>query len=82
MVKLIAVDHPEDTDIYVNEQYTPPPFSEFTIYKVSEKRYPKSQLIILATMCLMHSNTSDYRYAVEHNPGPYQGVRNTAFNHS
>ena len=27
-VKLIAVDHPADTDIFVNEQYTPPPFAE------------------------------------------------------
>lgn len=74
MVKLIAVDHPEDTDIYVNEQYTPPPFSEFTIYKVSEKRYPKSAVDHLGNDVSDALRTSDYRYAVEHNPGPYQGV--------
>lgn len=74
MVKLIAVDHPEDSDVYVNEQYTPPPFSEFTIYKVSEKRYPKSAVDHLGNDVSDALRTSDYRYAVEHNPGPYQGV--------
>ena len=74
MVKLIAVDHPEDTDIYVNEQYTPPPFSEFKIYKVSEKRYPKSAVDHLGNDVSDALRESDYRYAVEHNPGPYQGV--------
>ncbi|MCY3743450.1 MAG: FG-GAP-like repeat-containing protein, partial [Candidatus Poribacteria bacterium] len=41
-VKLIAVDHPVGTDIFVNEQYTPPPFAEFKVYGVKEKLHPKS----------------------------------------
>ena len=73
MVKFIAVDHPEDTDIYVNEQYTPP-FSTFKIYKVSEKLYPKSAADHLGNNVSAALKISDYRYAVEHNPGPYQGV--------
>ncbi len=74
MVKLIAVDHPEDTDIYVNEQYIPPLFSEFKIYKVSEKRYPESAVDHFGNDVSDALKTSDYRYAVEHTPGPYQGV--------
>ena len=74
MVKLIAVDHPEDTDIFVNEQYTPPPFAEFKIYGVSEKLYPKSAIDHLGNDVSDALKESDYQYAVEHALGPYQGV--------
>ena len=73
-VKLIAVDHPEDTDIFVNEQYTPPPFAEFKVYGVSEKRYPKSAVDHNGKDVSNALKAFDYRYAVEHAPGPYQGV--------
>ena len=73
-VKLIAVDHPEDTDIFVNEQYTPPPFAEFKVYGVSEKRYPISAVDHNDKDVSDALKVFDYRYAVEHAPGPYQGV--------
>lgn len=74
MVKLIAVDHPVDTDIFVNEQYTPPPFAEFKIYGVSEKLYPKSAVNHKGEDVSDALKKTDYHYAVEHAPGPYQGV--------
>jgi tetratricopeptide (TPR) repeat protein len=74
MVKLIAVDHPTDTDIFVNEQYTPPPFAEFKIYGVSEKLYPKSAVNHKGEDVSDALKKADYHYAVEHAPGPYQGV--------
>ena len=73
-VKLIAVDHPESTDIFVNEQYTPPPFAEFKIYGVSEKRYPISAVDHNGKDVSDALKAFDYGYAVEHAPGPYQGV--------
>ena len=73
-VKLIAVDHPADTDIFVNEQYTPPPFAEFKVYGVAEKLYPKSAVNHRGEDVSDALKTFDYRYAVEHAPGPYQGV--------
>ena len=73
-VKLIAVDHPADTDIFVNEQYIPPPFAEFKVYGVKEKRYPKSVVNHRGEDVSDALKTFDYRYAVEHAPGPYQGV--------
>ena len=73
-VKLIAVDHPEGTDIFVNEQYTPPPFAAFKVYGVSEKRYPKSAVDHRGEDVSAALKAFDYRYAVEHAPGPYQGV--------
>ena len=74
MVKLIAVDHPTDTDIYVNEQYTPPPFAEFKIYGVSEKLHPISTVDHNGKDVSDALRKSDYQYAVEHTLGPYQGV--------
>ena len=73
-VKLIAVDHPEDTDIFVNEQYTSPPFADFKVYGVSEKRYPISAVDHNGKDVSDALKAFDYRYAVEHAPGPYQGV--------
>lgn len=74
MVKLVAVDHPADTDIFVNEQYTPPPFAEYKIYGVSEKLYPKSAVNHKGEDVSDALKAPDYHYAVEHTPGPYQGV--------
>ena len=73
-VKLIAVDHPAGTDIFVNEQYTPPPFAEFKVYGVKEKLHPKSAVNHRGEDVSDALKTFDYHYAVEHPPGPYQGV--------
>ena len=73
-VKLIAVDHPIGTDIFVNEQYTPPPFAEFKVYGIAEKLYPKSAVNHRGEDVSDALKAFDYRYAVEHAPGPYQGV--------
>ena len=73
-VKLIAVDHPIGTDIFVNEQYTPPPFADFKVYGVAEKLYPKSAVNHRGEDVSDALKAFDYHYAVEHAPGPYQGV--------
>ena len=74
MVKLIAVDHPKNMDIYVDEQYIPPPFADFKIYGVSEKRFPISVLNHKGEDVTDTLRAPDYHYAIEHTPGPYQGV--------
>ena len=76
-VKLIAVDHPTGTDIFVNEQYTPPPFAEFKVYGVAEKLHPKSAVNHRGEDVSDALKTFDYRYAIEHELGPYQGVVET-----
>ena len=73
-VKLIAVDHPSDTDIFVDEQYIPPPFAEFKVYGVAGKRYPKLAVNHRGEDVSDALKAFDYHYAVEHAPGPYQGV--------
>ena len=73
-VKLIAIDHPADTDIFVNEQYIPPPFAEFKVYGVEEKLSPKSAVNHRGEDVSDALKAFDYHYAVEHAPGAYQGV--------
>lgn len=73
-VKLIAVDHPADTDIFVDEQYIPPPFAEFKVYGVAEKLRPKSAVDHRGKDVSDALQAFDYHYAVEHAPGMYQGV--------
>ena len=73
-VKLIAIDHPAGTDIFVNEQYIPPPFAEFKVYGVKEKLHPKSAVNHRGEDVSNALKAFDYHYAVEHAPGAYQGV--------
>ena len=74
MVKLLAVDHPTDTHIFVDEKYTPPPFPEFKIYTAKEIHHPRIAFDHHGYDISDALRTADYRYAIEHEPGPFQGV--------
>lgn len=41
-VKLLVVDHPDSSEIYIDERFTPPPFPQLKIHKVNQKKYPVS----------------------------------------
>jgi hypothetical protein len=41
-VKLLVVDHPESSDIFVDERFTPPPYPPLQIHRVGQKRFPKA----------------------------------------
>ena len=41
-VKLFVLDHPDTTDIYVDERFTPPPYPPLKYHHVCKKYYPKS----------------------------------------
>lgn len=41
-VKLIAVDHPADTEIFTNDKFKSPPFPEFRLFGVKRRVYPLS----------------------------------------
>ena len=74
MVRLLAVDHPVGTQIFVDEKYTPPPFPEFKIYTTKEIRHPRIALDHHGYDVSDALKAVDYRYAIEHEPGPFQGV--------
>jgi tetratricopeptide (TPR) repeat protein len=39
-VKLIAVDHPADVEIFTNDKFKAPPFPEFRLFGVKQRIYP------------------------------------------
>jgi len=41
-VKLIAVDHPADTEIFTNDKFKSPPFPEFRLFGAKRRIYPVS----------------------------------------
>ena len=73
-VKLIAVDRPAGTEIFVDERYTLPPYPPFKIYTVEEMRQPRSAFDHLGNDVSDALREFDYRYAIEHEPGEYQGI--------
>ncbi len=79
MVKLLAVDHPAGTQIFVDEKYTPPPFPEFKIYTAKEIYHPRTALDHHGYDVSETLKAVDYRYAIEHEPGPFQGVVDSHF---
>lgn len=74
LVKLLVVDHPADTQIFTDEKYTPPPFPEFKIYTAKEIHYPRIALDHHGYDISDALKAVDYRYAVKHEPGVFQGV--------
>ena len=74
LVKLMAVDRPAGTEIFVDERYTLPPYPRFKIYTVEEERQPRSAIDHHGNDVSDALKAFDYRYAIEHEPGEYQGV--------
>ena len=73
-VQLVAVDHPIDTQIFIDERFTPLPFPAFEIHAVREMRFPKSAINHHGQDVSIALGEFDYQYAVEHKPGKFQGV--------
>ena len=73
-VELIAVDHPEGTEIFVDERMTLPPTPEFKIYTAETIRHPRTAYDHHGNDVSDALTKADYHYAVEHEQGKYQGV--------
>ena len=74
LVRLIAVDRPAGTEIFVDERYALPPYSPFKIHTVEEKLQPRRAFDHLGNDVSEALKEFDYRYAIEHKPGEYQGI--------
>jgi len=72
-IKLLAVDHPDSVDIFVDEKFTPPPFPAFRIYAVADKRLPVSARDGQGNGVLQKIADEDGEY-VSLTPAKYQGV--------
>ncbi len=41
-VQLLVIDHPDSSEIYIDERFTPPPYAPLEIHRVVKKYFPKS----------------------------------------
>ena len=73
-LELIAVDHPEDAEIYVDEKFSGPPFPELKVYKVHLKKYPVSAVDGEGNDLLSKITKKDDVYISGFLPGKYQGI--------
>ena len=73
-IQLVAVDHPESTHIYVEEQFSPPPFPGLKIYHVKEKSLPVSATNKSGDDVLDFISDKDDKYLSGFNPDKYQGI--------
>ncbi|MBK7627953.1 MAG: VCBS repeat-containing protein [Bacteroidales bacterium] len=73
-LQLVAVDHPESTDIYVKEQFSPPPFTGLDIIQVEEKTLPESAFNGNGEDVLQFISKKDDNYLSGFTPERYQGI--------
>jgi len=73
-IQLLAVDHPDSVDIYVPEQFTPPPFPGCKIYQVSQKHFPVSAVDTNGENVLSVIAEKDDQYVAGFTPDKYQGI--------
>jgi tetratricopeptide (TPR) repeat protein len=73
-LQLVAVDHPDSVDIFVPEQFSPPPFPGKQIYQVKEKILPVSATDDNGNDVLSLITSKDDRYIGGFSPEKYQGV--------
>ena len=73
-IKLLAVDHPDSIDIYVPEQFTPPPFPGDRIYQVNKKHFPVSATDTQGNDLLPIILEEDDNYIAGFIPDRYQGT--------
>lgn len=73
-LKLIAVDHPDSINIYVDEKFTPPPFPPLRILTVGTERLPLSAFDERGNNMLNLIQDKDERYISNLTPTRYQGI--------
>ncbi|MEP7107324.1 MAG: FG-GAP-like repeat-containing protein [Ferruginibacter sp.] len=73
-INLVAVDHPDSIDIFVKEQFSPPPFPGLDILQVNKKWKPTSATDSYGNNVLSFILEKDDKYLSDFKPGKYQGI--------
>ena len=76
-LELFVVDHPEGFDLYVPEQFSPPPFPGLKLHQVEKKIYPLSAIDGLERNVLPNILEKDDRYIDNLTAGTFQGLTKT-----
>lgn len=73
-ISLVAVDHPDSTDIFVEEQFTPPPFPGMKIFHTGMKVTPASAFDSHGNNILTFISAEDDKYHSAFQSEKYQGI--------
>jgi TolA-binding protein len=73
-LELLTIDHPDSVDIFVPEQFSPPPFPGYKLYQVTEKHFPVSATDSEGNDVLPLIIKKDDNYIAGFRPEKYQGV--------
>ena len=73
-VQLVAVDHPDSVDVFVPEQFSPPPFPGNKQYVSGKKYTPVSAKDSEGNDVLSFIAEKDDKYLADFRPEKYQGV--------
>jgi len=73
-MRLVAVDHPDTIDIYVNERFVPPGPASLTVHQVARGRVPVAAADGDGNDLLPQIREQDDVYVSNLGPGRYQGV--------
>ncbi len=72
--RLVAVDHPESVQVYVNERFVPAGSSSLRLYQVARPRLPVAATDELGNDLLPALRAQDHVYAATLRPARYQGL--------
>ena len=73
-IELVVLDHPEEIDIFVPEQFTPPPFPGMQLFAVEKKHAPIAAIDELGRDLLPMILKNDDAFIDNLEPGKYQGI--------
>ncbi len=73
-LQLVVLDHPDSVDLYVPEQFSPPPFPGLELYQVNKKIFPVSAKDEKENDLLQEILKKDDKYISNYTPGKYQGL--------
>jgi hypothetical protein len=73
-VRLVAVDHPATVEVFVPEQFSPPPFPGMELHQVANRIYPESVITDQGLDVLHLLRSKDDNYVSQFKKGRYQGL--------
>ena len=73
-LRLVVVDHPDSVEVFVPEQFSPPPFPGMELHQVADKVYPVGAVAGKGLDVLDLVTSKDDRYVSQFHKGKYQGL--------
>lgn len=73
-IKLVAVDHPEENEIYIDEKFVSPPYPELRVYSVKNHQLPISAVDEKGNDLLELISKKDHQYISNFQHEKYQGI--------